>query len=275
MTDRTFFPSLNELTELDQFVLFYERQVLVRGEQFIWSHADIETIHADDIEMLLIDRAGDASIIAINIKIDLRENLAAESRPLRSLLALEDERALSIAGKANQVLEWYSSHRYCGVCGNPTEQHLSQRVLTCSVCSQQYFPRINPCAIMLVVRDDEILLARSSRFKTGFYSCLAGFIEIGETPEQTVAREVMEEVNVRVKNIRYAKSQSWPFPSQLMLGFYADYEAGDIIPEESEIEEADWFNVDQLPPVPSASISVAGQLIEDYVRERLERRIVK
>jgi len=275
MAERSFFPGLEELTERDQFVLFYEQQIVVQGDKFIWSFSEIESVHSDAVEMHWVDEHNGASVIAINITIDPRTALEAEGRPLRSLLALDDERALGMAGKANQILDWYASHRYCGSCGNPTEPHPSQRVLTCSVCSRQYFPRINPCAIMLVVRNDEILLARHTRFKSGFYSCLAGFIEIGETPEQTVAREVMEEVNIEVANIRYAKSQSWPFPSQLMLGFYADYQSGEIIPEESEIEEAAWFNVNELPPVPASSISVAGQLIEDYVQDRIHRRFAK
>jgi len=120
----------------------------------------------------------------------------------------------------------------------------------------------------LVSRDSEILLARSSRFKSGFYSCLAGFIEAGETPEQCVAREVKEEVNLEVENIRYIKSQSWPFPSQLMLGFIADYKEGEILPDKSEIEEAAWYPIDDLPNVPKASITIAGELIDYYCDER-------
>ena len=120
---------------------------------------------------------------------------------------------------------------------------------------------------MLVVDGERILLARNARYRTGFYSCLAGFIEVGESAEDTVKREVKEEVGVEVNNIRYFKSQSWPFPSQLMLGFFANYESGDIVPEPGEIEEAGWYDIDNLPKVPSAQISVAGELIEHYVRQ--------
>ena len=112
-----------------------------------------------------------------------------------------------------------------------------------------------------------MLLAQSSRFKSNFYSCLAGFIEIGETPEQTVHREVKEEVNLQVKNVRYISSQSWPFPSQLMLGFLAEYDSGEIFPEPSEIADARWFDIDSLPNVPSEKISVAGKLIGTFIDE--------
>ena len=115
------------------------------------------------------------------------------------------------------------------------------------------------------MRGDQLLLARSARFKSGFFSCLAGFIEVGETPEQTVVREVKEEVGIEVENIRYIKSQSWPFPSQLMLGFIADYKAGEIVVAPEEIEEAHWYDVYSLPKVPSPAISVAGELIQTFV----------
>jgi NAD+ diphosphatase len=112
-----------------------------------------------------------------------------------------------------------------------------------------------------------VLLARSARFRTGFYSCLAGFIEIGETAEDTVLREVREEVGISVNNIRYVKSQSWPFPSQLMLGFIAEYESGKIVLEPDEIEEAGWYDIGALPNVPLPGISVAGELIQQYTEE--------
>ncbi|HAS48912.1 MAG TPA: NAD(+) diphosphatase, partial [Gammaproteobacteria bacterium] len=130
-----------------------------------------------------------------------------------------------------------------------------------------FFPRISPCVIMLITKGDQMLLAKSARFNANFYSCLAGFIEIGETPEQTVHREVMEEVNVKVKNIRYISSQSWPFPSQLMLGFLAEYESGEIIPEPTEIADAKWYDINSLPNVPSEKISVAGKLIRTFIDE--------
>jgi NAD+ diphosphatase len=118
--------------------------------------------------------------------------------------------------------------------------------------------------IVLVTRGDQVLLARSSRPGAKFFSCLAGFMEIGETPEQTVAREVREEAGIEIENIRYVQSQSWPFPSQLMLGFFADYKSGDLNPDPQELSEADWFEVGNIAVPVAPSLSVAGQLLEIY-----------
>lgn len=265
MVQSSFFPQLPDLTEQDLFVVLQDRHVVVRHDRLVWGFAELEHHLESDMDLLLIDSRPGGRFIAVNVRQDISAQLNAETRPLRSLLSWQDETVVSIAGRANQIVDWYGSHRYCGSCGAPTIPHLAQRALVCSECSMQFFPRINPCAIMLVVRGDEMLLARSSRFKTGYFSCLAGFVEIGETPEETVVREVKEEVGLVVKNVRYAKSQSWPFPSQLMLGFYADYESGELVLEEEEIEEAGWFNVNQLPLTPPANITIAGQLIDDFV----------
>ena len=187
-----------------------------------------------------------------------------ESRSLRSLLFEESDTEFDLLSRASQLLHWRRGHCYCGFCGAPTRHGETERVLECPACSHQFFPRINPCVIMLVTRGEEVLLARGARYRGGFYSCLAGFIEVGETPEQTVAREVREEVGLEIGNIRYVESQSWPFPSQLMLGFLADFRSGEIVPEPGEIEEAGWFPIGELPNVPSAAISVAGKLIAHY-----------
>ncbi len=195
-----------------------------------------------------------------------------ETRSLRSLLfgAGEDESEadLALVSRAIQLLHWRRTHRHCGLCGSPTRPGESEHVLECAACGQQFFPRINPCVIMLVTRGDEILLARNARYRSGYYSCLAGFIEIGETPEQTIIREVREEVGVEIDNIRYVESQPWPFPSQLMLGFLVDHRAGEIVPDPAEIENARWFPVDDLPKTPAASVTIAGRLIDGYVRSR-------
>ena len=121
--------------------------------------------------------------------------------------------------------------------------------------------------IVRVERGDEILLARSPHFAPGVYSTLAGFVEPGESLEDTILREIQEEVGVTVTNLRYFGSQPWPFPHSLMIGFVADYESGEITPQEGEIEDARWFTVDGLPGLPS-KLSIARALIEEWIRKR-------
>ncbi|RYZ79526.1 MAG: NAD(+) diphosphatase, partial [Moraxellaceae bacterium] len=126
---------------------------------------------------------------------------------------------------------------------------------------------ISPCVIGLISRGDELLLAAHHRHKPGRYSLLAGFIEAGETAEEAFSREVFEEVGLRINNIRYVASQPWPYPSQLMLGFFADYQSGEIMPDPSEILDAAWFHPTQLPDIPS-NVSIAGKLIRAFLAER-------
>ena len=141
--------------------------------------------------------------------------------------------------------------------------------MKCS-CGNLVYPRISPCVIVLVTKGEELLLAHNKNFPGNFYSTLAGFIEPGESAEDSLKREVLEEVNIRIKNLTYFGSQSWPFPSQLMLGFHAEYETGEVKPDGVEIDKADWFNYKKLPQVPPANISISGQLIESYVRKLKE-----
>jgi len=187
---------------------------------------------------------------------------------LRSLLEHLSETDFQTAGRALQVLRWHFDHQFCGRCGNPTVQHSQDLAKTCVHCAIDFYPRLSPCIITLVTRGDECLLAWHTRSTAEKYSCLAGFIEMGESPEQTLEREVMEEVGLRVKNIRYISSQPWPFPGQLMLGYFADYASGDIEVDQQEIRSAHWFRYNQLPKIPPAT-TISGRLIKTFVQERI------
>lgn len=267
MSHKEHFLSLPQLSESDSFILFYSSQILVRDEQVLWSLDQIRDHLSDSAELILLERDAGSSVIAVSLQQDISAILQAELNSLRSLLFFSDQEKFLLAGRASQLVDWYNNHRFCGTCGKQTVHHGSERTLVCDNCSLHFFPRISPCVIMLVTKGDKMLLARSSRFKSNFYSCLAGFIEIGETPEETVHREVKEEVDLQVKNVRYISSQSWPFPSQLMLGFLAEYDSGEIVPEPSEIADANWFDIESLPKVPSEKISVAGKLIQTFIDE--------
>ena len=185
---------------------------------------------------------------------------------LYQILGRVDEQLFALAGRAAQLLDWERDHQFCGRCGREMQLDINERAMRCNPCGTVNFPRIAPCVIVLVTRGEELLLARNVNFPGPMYSTLAGFIEAGETAEETLSREVREEVGVEIKGIQYFQSQSWPFPNQLMLGFFAEYAGGDIVCDEIEIADAPWFHYRELPMIPPPS-SVAGQLIRHYVSQ--------
>lgn len=184
---------------------------------------------------------------------------------LRRLLGVVDDSLFALAGRAFQILEWEQTHRFCGRCGTATAAHpQGERARVCPACAMTSYPRINPCVIVAVSRGQDLLLARAKRFNRPMFSTLAGFIEAGESAEETLWREVLEEVGVRVRHPRYFGSQSWPFPGNLMLGFHAEYESGEIVLQEDEIAEAAFFHYSELPLIPPPG-SIAHALIQDFV----------
>jgi NAD+ diphosphatase len=185
---------------------------------------------------------------------------------LRTLFTVLDDAQFALAGRALQLVDWDRTHQFCGRCGTPTEPKRDERVRICPACKLSAYPRVAPAIMALVRRKKEILLARSPHFPPGMYSALAGFAEPGESLEQCLAREVEEEVGVRVNNIRYFASQSWPFPHSLMIAFVCDWTGGEVKPQEAEIEDAKWFDLLQLPKLPSR-ISIARRLIDAVVNE--------
>jgi NAD+ diphosphatase len=153
---------------------------------------------------------------------------------------------LAIYGGARSVLDWHARHRFCSLCGQPTGLAKGGWQRICTACGAEHYPRVDPVAIMLVEYRDEagarLLLGREARFPPGRYSALAGFVEPGESIEETVAREVFEEAGVRVNGVRYIASQPWPFPSQLMIGCIGYAESLDLAIDATEIEDARWFS---------------------------------
>jgi NAD+ diphosphatase len=185
---------------------------------------------------------------------------------LRRLFGQVDELEFVLAGRALQIMEWDRTHQFCGVCGVPTQSRSNERVRVCPACAHAAYPRLAPAVMMLVRNGRELLLGRSPHFAPGVYSALAGFVEPGETIEACIAREVMEEVGVKVENLRYFGSQSWPFPHSLMIAFFADYAGGEIVLQPEEIEDAQWFDVDRLPDLPMP-VSISRRLIDASIGE--------
>ncbi len=185
---------------------------------------------------------------------------------LRDLHGQVSEDLFAIASRAVQIVDWDRTHQYCGHCATPMTQLPTERSKRCPTCDLRQYPRLSPAVIMLVFKGEQLLLARSPRFPDGLYSVLAGFVEPGESLEETVAREVREEVGIEIENIRYFGSQPWPFPNSLMVGFTAEYASGTITPAPAEIEDAAWFDKGGLPSVPG-ELSIARKLIDWFVSQ--------
>ncbi|AEX53994.1 NAD(+) diphosphatase [Rahnella aquatilis] len=178
---------------------------------------------------------------------------------------LDQDRGLfQLVGRGVQLSEFYRSHQFCGYCGHEMHVSKTEWAALCGHCHERYYPQIAPCIIVAIRKGDEILLAQHVRHRNGIHTVLAGFVEVGETLEETVAREVMEESNIRVKNVRYVSSQPWPFPNSLMMAFMADYDSGDIQHDPKELLNASWYRFDALPQLPPPG-TIARRLIEDTV----------
>jgi len=196
------------------------------------------------------------------LNIDILKNYQfIEAR--RSHQFLEKEYFTAV-GIGNHVHHFRNTHRFCGQCGALTLDKMDEQALICSSCTRVMYPKISPCAIVLITRGEEILLARSPHFLPNVMSLLAGFVGIGETVEQTVVREVKEEVSIEIGNIQYICSQPWPFPDALMLGYTAKWVSGEIKIDNHEIEQAAWFHKDNLPLLPN-KMSIARYLIDRFL----------
>jgi NAD+ diphosphatase len=183
---------------------------------------------------------------------------------LRTLFPELGNDFFQIALLAVHLIEWDKRCAYCSRCRGELKPCEDMRAKQCILCGMLEFPRISPAVIVLIEKEDEILLARSAQFKDGFFSVIAGFVEPGEGLEDTVHREVLEETGIKVKNIKYFGSQPWPFPDSLMIGFTAEYDSGEIHIDGEEIVEAAWYKADALPKLPG-SISIARHLIDWFV----------
>lgn len=165
---------------------------------------------------------------------------------------------------AFHLMNWYSQNKFCGKCGARTQKLPEERALICPDCQTTVYPKISPAIIVAIICNDKILLARGKNFSLGWYSLIAGYVDIGESLEETVVREVKEEVGLDIKNIHYYKSQPWPLSGSMMIGFIAEADENQPISiDEKEIAEAGWYTRGNLPKYPS-NISIAGEMIEKF-----------
>ncbi|WP_053228446.1 NAD(+) diphosphatase [Spirochaeta cellobiosiphila] len=245
-------------------ILFQEDNIITfPGEKLFLEASEFEGISSQDPQYLATIDHITWSAFWVDDSFDL-DNVELIS--LRDVGPL-DEQIFVLAGRALSLRRWKQDHQFCGRCGKPLNYFDHEPGAHCDSCNLTAYPRISPCVIVLVYKGDQLLLARNVRFKdSGMYSTLAGFIESGESAEQAVHREIFEEVGIRVKNVQYLNSQSWPFPHQLMLGFEAEYDSGDISLQEEEIDDARWFAFDELPKR-APNLSIAGWMINRFIEK--------
>jgi len=170
---------------------------------------------------------------------------------------------LSLVGRAQQILAWERKSAVCPRCGGGSERIPGTWGKKCQACGYEHFPSIHPCTLVLVCRGEDVLLIRKAEWPPGYYSLPSGFCDFGESLEECARREVAEETGVTIGNLRYVGSQCWPFPGQLMVGFTADYAAGEIVVDREELEDAAWFRRDALPPSFSMK-SIAGWMMNRF-----------
>ena len=190
------------------------------------------------------------------------------TKSLRSVIHELDEASVCAICRAKEMMFWHERRRFCGACGTEMEDSTTDTARICPECGERYYPQIAPAIITAVLHEDKLLLAHNRNFTPGVYSLIAGFVESGETLEQAVFREVLEETSLRVRNIRYYSSQPWPFPNSLMLGFIAEYDSGELFPDGTELENAGWYSRENLPLLPDHG-SIARKIIEDFKQNRL------
>lgn len=290
-------PKNNTVTATNYWIILCGEQILLvynkRTDTFVLPQGEKSPIEFDTTKMIhQISLPNDTQYIAKAIGIDeiIDSEIISKSSPLKDdtltykwvgirecyeMIALPLHVA---ASKAKQLIHWENTHKYCGHCGTKLVQK-HPNMVKCPNCGLETFPRISPAMIVLIYKKrpkddpnflhDKILLVQAKTFRRDFKGLVAGYVEVGETIEETVHREIKEETNLTVKNLKYHASQPWPYPSELMIGFTAEYESGDIKLQEEELLNGKFYSLDELPVVPKR-ISLARKLIDYYINAKGE-----
>lgn len=258
--------------EASCLLLFYDDELLVKEQDgciLIPSLRDISSLNIETTTVHYSSSLNGTAYYAAN----LREKdyfKGFSFKKLRQLSGYIAEDCFEMTYRAFHIMNWLKINKFCGCCGKV--MHIMRQpqefAVQCPACGHIVYPRISPAIIVAVIKENEILLARSSRFPPGRYSIIAGFVEPGETLENCVRRELQEEVGIEVDNIEYFGNQPWPFPDSLMIAFTAQYAGGEITIDNNEIVAADWFSAAALPKIPPKG-SIARQLIEWFLEKQL------
>lgn len=254
--------TLKTTAETHWFVFYNDALLLTEnGEIPVGEQSPVKLQLGSTVHHLVGPDGCDCRAVAVDTP---PEVVGFRSMPLRATFDVLPPAFYRVAGKARELLYWDARSRFCGVCGAPMVFHteISKR---CSRCGVEVWPQLATAIIVAVTRgDDEILLVQSNKFKGDYLGLVAGFVETGETLEECVHREVMEETHLSIKNVTYFGSQPWPYPCGLMVGFTAEYAGGDLQLQRSELNKGGWYRRDSLPPIPG-KVSLARRLIDHWM----------
>ena len=240
--------------------VFFDGKLATKKGKNTWGLADLDGVTQEDL--LFVGRLNTRTYFVVELSAPQGE---FEFTPLQNMTNVSAAE-FDMAGRALQLLIWDKTHRYCGNCGANTERSDKDWYRHCPACGHSTYPRLSPCVIMAIRKGRDILLAQRTASRHQLYTVLAGFVEPGESAEQAVCREVFEEAGIEIANVRYMASQPWPFPGQLMLGFIADYQSGELRPDRRELQNTAWFDYQNLPDHPSTN-TISGRLIRQLVAE--------
>lgn len=262
-----FEPSKNpiyEESERDKFYLFNDNKLLVRAEKDKYSIPDKGSLEKENIDISYIQSLGAyRGVNCYSGEVCTYPNGGKyEFVDLRQYSRIADEEEFLISAKAKILHNYIKDNKKCGVCGFEMEEKINEdKARYCPNCHNTVWPQTSPAIIVAVTKGDKLLLAHNKMFPEGMYSVIAGFVEMGETFEDCVRREVFEETGIKVHNIKYFGSQPWPFPNSMMIGFTAEYLEGNIKVDNIEIEDAAWFTKEDIPGKYRKSISISSKLI--------------
>ncbi len=244
------------------FFIFLGRELLLSSESQLPSRVPL---HLQVVRSFQFGMYGQNACVAVEVEGKIPEGYRLIN--VRHTYSFLGEEWFRIAGHAYHLLHWERTHLFCGACGNETQRIEQETARVCIQCGHKTYPRISPAIIVAVTQQDYLLMAHAKRYPKRMFSVLAGFVEPGESLEECVQREVKEEANIEIKNIRYFGSQPWPFPDALMIGFTAEYAGGILQADEQEIQEIGWFHKDNLPQEIPGKLSIARQLIDAFLNK--------